>query len=209
MQHEIVVVGEYEVNCVLLWQDPAAAWVVDPGGDAPRIREAVARHRLQVARYLCTHGHVDHLSALNELLASHPAPVWMHPADARWAFSARNCILPDYPAYPAPPADLQTQLTDSALLADGALAARVLFVPGHTPGGICLHFEPEKLLLTGDTLFAGSAGRTDFAGGDPRQMRQSLQRLAALPAETRVIAGHGPGTTIGNEKRRNPYLRGM
>jgi glyoxylase-like metal-dependent hydrolase (beta-lactamase superfamily II) len=209
MQQQLLTVGDFEVNCLVLWQDPLLAWVVDPGADADLIRDCLGRHKLQVARYVCTHGHIDHVAALDDLLATHPAPVWMQAADAKWAFSAVNRLPPAYPVAPHLPAALQTVLADGALLAEGGLEARVICTPGHTPGCICLYFESQKLLLSGDTLFAGSVGRTDLPGSDWRQLKRSLAKLLALPDDTRVIAGHGPATTLAVERRTNPHLQGL
>ena len=206
MQSETLAVGQYEVNCVALWNDPAQAWIVDPGADPNGIRDLLRRHSLQVAQYVCTHGHIDHVSALNDLLSTHPAPVCLHTADAKWAFSAINSLPPFYPIPPRRPASLQTELTDGGILTAGGIEVRTLFTPGHTPGGLCLHLPQEKLVLTGDTLFAGSIGRTDFPGGNMQLLQQSLQKLMSLPDDTRVLPGHGPLTTIGDERRENPYL---
>ena len=209
MQQEILTVGEFEVNCVVLWVDPAQAWIVDPGADADLIRDCLRRHHLQVAQYVCTHGHIDHVCALDDLLATNPAPVWMQADDAKWAFTALNRLPPAYPNAPRRPATLQTGLVDGGSLACGGITARIICTPGHTPGCICLYFEPEGLLLTGDTLFAGSVGRTDLPGGDGRQLRRSLAKLATLAAHTQVIAGHGPASTIGEERLMNPHLQGL
>lgn len=208
MQQATLIVGEFEVNCLVLWQDPAQAWVVDPGADAEAVRDCLRKHGLQVGCYVCTHGHIDHVSALDDLLATHPAPVWMNAADAKWAFSQVNILPPSYPAAPCLPADLRN-LRDNELLSAGGIEARVIATPGHTPGCVCLYLERERLVITGDTLFAGSAGRTDLPGGDWRRLTRSLARLAALPEETKVVAGHGPATSIGEEKRVNPYLQGL
>lgn len=206
MQREIIPVGMFGVNCVILWADPAAAWVVDPGADAPLICQALQQHNLQVALYFCTHGHIDHISALDPMLGAHPAPVWMHTEDAKWAFSSRNRLPPAYPDAPAKPASLQTGMHDGGTLSVGGLDAQTLFTPGHAPGAVCLHFPKERLLVSGDTLFAGSVGRTDLPGGDWRRLNRSLARLVALPDNTDVIPGHGPETTIGREKMDNPHL---
>ena len=207
MQLEIVVVGMFDVNCLVLWQDPAQAWVVDPGADAERIRDCLAAHNLQVERYLCTHGHIDHISALDDLLTTNPAPVWMHAADAAWAFSAINRLPPAYPNPPQRPASLHTTLSDGDMLTAGGLSGRVIATPGHTPGGLCLYLETQNLLLTGDTLFASSVGRTDLPGGNGQVLMHSLTKLLALPDATRLIPGHGADSTMGAERTENPYLQ--
>jgi glyoxylase-like metal-dependent hydrolase (beta-lactamase superfamily II) len=207
MQMATLPVGPFEVNCVILWDDPAQAWIVDPGAEAPVILAALERRGLRPGLVVCTHGHIDHISALNVLLQVHAVPVYIHENDAQWAFGASNCLPPDYAEQARRPATLQMLQNGGAALAAGGIKARAIATPGHTPGGICLDLEGAQLLLTGDTLFAGSVGRTDFPGGDSRQLARSLARLLEWPDATRVIPGHGPETTIGEERRGNPYLR--
>ena len=117
----------------------------------------------------------------------------------------QNAWPPDYPLAPRP-ATLAADLTEGSTLTAGGLSAKIVSTPGHTPGSVCLHFEDAQLMLTGDTLFAGSCGRTDFPGGSMAQMKASLKRLAAFPPETEVIAGHGMPTTIAREVETNPYM---
>jgi glyoxylase-like metal-dependent hydrolase (beta-lactamase superfamily II) len=207
MHSETVVVGEFEANCLILWAEPGAAWVVDPGADHERIRDVLRARGLAVGLYFLTHGHIDHLSALDGLLREWPAPVWLHAAEASWAFSAANRIAP-YLHVPRRPESLRTDLAEGLEIAAGGLTARVLHTPGHSPGSVCLHFDRENRLVTGDTLFAGSVGRTDLPGGRSRALRTSLDRLARLPATCAVLPGHGPHTTIDQEIRTNPFLQG-
>jgi glyoxylase-like metal-dependent hydrolase (beta-lactamase superfamily II) len=208
MQYEILVVGAFEVNCVVLWADPSQAWVVDPGADAAAILDFLDSRKLQVGQIVLTHGHIDHISALDALLARFPAPVCLHAADAQWAFTPFN-RLPPYLHVPARPDKLQTDLGEGSALCSGKLVARIVHTPGHTPGGCCLWFEEDGLLISGDTLFADSVGRTDLPGGDWPEMRASLAKLRGLPDALIVIPGHGPTTTLGAEKRGNPYLTGQ
>lgn len=207
MQYEILPTGAFEANCVLLWKrGQRHAWVVDPGADADAILAALARHNLTVAQVVLTHGHIDHLSALETLLARQPAPVLMHPSDAAWAFTAANSF-PPYVRVPPRPASLAATLPDGLEVTVGGLTGRLLHTPGHSPGCVCLYFADDKLLVSGDTLFAGSVGRTDLPGGSARTLGQSLKRLAELPDDVIVIPGHGPTTTIGAEKRINPFMK--
>ena len=204
MNYEVLPIGPFEANCSILWEDPAQAWVVDPGADGAVILAFLKKRGLKAGVIVLTHGHFDHVSAVNEVLAQFPVPVYLHKEDAVFAFSPLNAMGPYRPT--ARPATLKTDKVDGDTLACGGLTAKLIHTPGHTPGGCCLYFESEKLLVAGDTLFAGSIGRTDFPGGSQSQMEASLQRLKALPDDTRVICGHGPQTTIGIEKRSNPYL---
>jgi len=204
MNAKVLAVGPYEVNCAILWDDPEYAWVVDPGYDAEGILALLDRNDLELGMVVLTHAHFDHISALNKILIGRNVPVYLHRADEPFAFSALNAMAPYPPT--ARPATLILDKEDGATLECGGLKARIITTPGHTPGGWCLYFQEEHLLLAGDTLFAGSVGRTDLPGGDWDTLAASLQKLKALPDATRVICGHGPETTIGIEKKNNPYL---
>ncbi len=204
MHVEVIPVGTFGANCCILWDNPALAWVVDPGADGAQILRRMEKLGVTAGVVVLTHAHFDHISALNEILAEFPVPVYMNAADAVLAFSPSNS-MPPYPATERP-ALLVTDKKDGHMLACGGLTAQIIHTPGHTPGGWCLYFEKDKLLVAGDTLFAGSVGRTDFPGGSMEELEASLQKLKALPDDTRVICGHGPMTTIGVEKRDNPYL---
>ena len=206
MNFEVLPLGPFEANCSILWGDPSQAWVVDPGADSEEILGFLEKKGLGVGVVVLTHGHFDHISAVNEVLAKYPVSAYLHAEDAAFAFSPMNAMPPYLPT--RRPATLATEKRDGDLLACGGLTARLIHTPGHTPGGWCLSFESERLLVAGDTLFAGSVGRTDLPGGDWEVMAASLQRLKALPDDTRVICGHGPMTTIGVEKRSNPYFQG-
>lgn len=205
MKFEIIVVGAFEVNCIVIWQDPKAAWVVDPGAEPEALIDFLNKNALEVGLYFLTHGHIDHLSALTDLLAVRPAPVHLHAADATWAFSALNSF-PPYTTVPKCPNSLVPTPTPAPTLAVGGLSAEIIQTPGHSPGCQCLWFRDHNILLSGDTLFAGSVGRTDLPGGDGKTLQRSLRLLTALPDDTDVIPGHGPTTTLGAEKRGNPYL---
>ena len=206
MKCEVLPVGAYEANCVVVWEEPAQAWVFDPGADGGEILALLKKRGLSVGAVVLTHAHFDHISALNEVLAEYPsAAVYLHGADEAMAFSPMN-RMPPYPGT-ARPAALDLTKVDGDVIACGGLSARVIHTPGHTPGSWCLYFEAGKLLVAGDTLFNGSIGRTDFPGGSMSAMERSLEILKGLPDETGVVCGHGPGSTIGAEKRGNPYLR--
>ena len=206
MNYEVMPVGPYEANCSVLWDDPALAWVVDPGADSAKILGLMAKRGLKAGVVVLTHCHFDHISALGDILAKFPVPVVMHQEDTGFAFSSLNAMPPYRPTHR--PTELVTDKKDGDTLVCGGLAAKIIHTPGHTPGGWCLYFENEKVLVAGDTLFAGSVGRTDLPGGSWDELEASLKKLKVLPDETRVICGHGPQTTIGAEKRSNPYLGG-
>ena len=214
MNRETIEVGAFGANCVVLWEIPSEAVVVDPGAEPGAIEALLARHGLSVAAYWLTHGHIDHISALRELLASRPAPVVIHADDAEWAFSGAN-RFPPYIRVPARPESLvawtppRTNALSGTLAAGNFIEARVLHTPGHSPGSVCYYFEKDRLLLSGDTLFLNSVGRTDLPGGDSAALMQSLARIARLPDDTAVVPGHGPATTIGDERRSNPFFHAL
>lgn len=198
METKTLQVGSFEVNCTIVPRGDSA-WIVDPGFEGDRIASVLDSLGLKPAAILLTHGHFDHIGAIPELQKKYPdLPVWMHPADMPALTHPLNRMDPFYPAIPMP-----RDIRDCRTLE----GVTVIETPGHTPGGVCYHFPEDGLLLAGDTLFAGSVGRTDFPGGSLPVLRQSLEKLAALPDATRVIPGHGPFTTIGDEKRGNPFLQ--
>jgi len=201
-----ITVGSFQANCLIVWGGGSEAIVVDPGADAGAIRAVIDQNGLSVAAYMLTHGHMDHVSAIAELHAALPAPVGISKFDLPWAFEESNQMPPFYPP-PGRPATIERELADGQEWNDAGLAYRVIATPGHTPGSVCFHFPAENVLLTGDTLFAGSVGRTDLPGGDSRAMNESLGRLAALPEETTVYCGHGPKTTVAHERANNFFLQ--
>ena len=197
MERTTIQVGTFEVNCSVLAEE-GLAWIVDPGNEGGRILDLLAKKGLEPAAVLLTHAHFDHIGAIPAIQQAYPAlPVYVHPGDVAVLKSPLNQLPPDYP-----PIELPKNIRDAGEFAE----ARVIETPGHTPGGVCYFFEKEKLLLSGDTLFAGSIGRTDLPGGDMARLMDSLGRLTALPDDTLVIPGHGPHTTIAAEKRSNPFL---
>ncbi len=199
-------VGTFQVNCYLAVSATQQALVIDPGDDAGIIAVTLRQNKLTVAAYLITHGHMDHVSGLAEMTRSFPAPVAIHPLDEAWAFSHLNQALPYYDS-PERPKKIERLLTDGQIFDDAGLHYEVLVTPGHSPGGVCFYFPSEKVIFTGDTLFMGTVGRTDLDGSDEKVMAKSLARLAKLPDDTVVYPGHGPQTTIGQEKRTNPFMQ--
>lgn len=201
MNIEFLTVGPFAANCAIVWKHPQQALVIDPGSDAADIETALLKYGLTVTAYLLTHGHADHISALAKLHAERPAPIHIHPADLEWCFSSRN-TLPPYYAVPQKP---EATFSNDWNVED--FNFQTLETPGHTPGGVSFYFEEAKAAFTGDTLFKGSCGRTDLPGGNGRVLAQSLKKLAALPDDVTVYAGHGEPTTIGQEKKTNFFMQ--
>jgi len=205
MERHTIQVGGFEVNCSVLSEN-GKAWIVDPGQESARIVELLEHLALKPVAILLTHAHFDHIGAIPELQATFPdLPVYVHPDDMKVITHPMNQLPPEYP-----PIGKVGNLRDARELAtNGELSVEVLETPGHTPGGVCYFFSlaSTPLLLSGDTLFAGSVGRTDLPGGDMATLMKSLAKLTTLPEGTVVVPGHGPETTIGAEKRGNPFLR--
>lgn len=203
-------VGSMAVCCYVLGcEQTRKGAVIDPGGDAERILALCENEGLSIESIICTHAHPDHVCANAQVKAATGAEIVMHAAEAE--FFARGDIKQYFSILGlafSPEPDRTVQ--DGDVIAVGNLQLRVIHTPGHTPGGICLYAEPH--LFSGDTLFVGGVGRTDFPGGDTAQLMQSLQeKVLTLPAETVVWPGHGYGgasSTVGEEFRSNPYLRG-
>lgn len=201
-------VGPLQCNCTVLGDEASGeAMVVDPGDNIPQILALLAKHKLTLKQIVVTHGHIDHVGGAVRLKRATGAPILLNENDlpllkmmdmqAAWLGVAAPEV--------APP-DVSAE--EGMAVGIAGHTATVLHTPGHTQGSICLHFAPENLLLAGDTLFAGSIGRTDLPGGDGRQILRSLHdRLLTLPEATMVICGHGPATTIGEERETNPFLQ--
>jgi glyoxylase-like metal-dependent hydrolase (beta-lactamase superfamily II) len=199
-------VGPLQANCYIVGCEQShQAAVIDPGGDADRILMALAKEKLTLSVIINTHGHFDHVGANKPLKDATGADLMIHPLDApmlehlagsaaAWGLRAENSPEPD------------RLLEEGDVVECGTIRFNVLHTPGHTPGGISLH--ADNALFVGDTLFAGSIGRTDFPGGDYDTLIRNIQtKLFALPDDTRVYTGHMEPTTIGREKKYNPFCR--
>lgn len=204
---EVFAVGALQVNCVVLGcPESRKAVVIDPGADLELIEAAVRKHDLTVELILNTHGHFDHIGANAGLKESTGAPLLIHKDDVKLLQMAKiQATTYGLPAEDSPLPD--TELQGGEILTFGAQTLEVFHTPGHSPGCVC--FYREGLLISGDTLFAGSVGRTDLPGGDHQQLLDSIQdKLAGLPPQTKVLPGHGPLTTIEHELKNNPYMAG-
>ena len=200
-------VGVLQCNCTILADEATReAVVVNPGAELAKILWVLAHHGLTVRRIVVTHAHIDHIAGAGELRAITGAPVLYNQADLPLvALMGEQAEWIGVPEPEVRPPDRSP--ADAEHIVVAGVDATVLFTPGHTPGSLCLHLPDEKLLLSGDTLFQGSVGRTDLPGGHHGQILGSIrERLLPLPDDTLVVPGHGTVTTIGEERRSNPFL---
>ncbi len=204
--HEWFPVGPLQCNCSIVGDRLSRrAIVVDPGGDAERILDCLSRHQLQLMAIIHTHAHLDHILAAGVIKEATGASLHLHPDDRYlWDMLEQQAQAFGLSCEPLPPPDHEMH-DDESLPCCGGVA---MHTPGHTPGSLSFWFAEHKLLLSGDTLFQRSVGRTDFPGGDARQLEKSIKsRIYTLDESTKVITGHGPETSVGEEMRHNPFVR--
>jgi len=209
MIFEVLPVGPLAANCFVIGcGDTREGIVVDPGAETEKVLAVVKRHGLDIRLVINTHGHFDHVGGNGEVLAATGAFLLIHENDVRFlSRAADSAAMYGLRGTDSPPPD--RYLEDGMELAFGGCSLRVFHTPGHTPGGCCLYFSEQGIVITGDTLFADSVGRTDLPGGSHETLIRSIrEKLLVLPEATAVYPGHGPATTIGREKRHNPYLGG-
>jgi len=208
MIHEILPVGPLQCNCSIIGDETThEAMVIDPGDDIAEILALIGKHNLQVKQIVITHAHIDHVGGAMKLRAATGAPILLNQND-----SALLKMLDIQAAWlgmsPPGKVEIDHSISDTDKVQAGPFLAQVMHTPGHTEGSICLYFPAEKKLIAGDTLFAGSIGRTDLPGGSFDKIIRSLrEKVLALPDDTVVVPGHGPLTSIGEERESNPFLQ--
>ena len=201
---EIVSVGPLQANAYIIGDDKTRqAMVIDPGDEGDRILEVAKSNNLKINEIICTHAHFDHVGAAGDIKKETGARITMHREDletyslakdqaAFWGFKVDDLPQPD------------GFVDEGDEIKVGGLSFKVMHTPGHSKGGICLY--GEGIVITGDTIFKGSIGRTDFPGGSIEELKSSFRRIIGLPDNTRVLSGHGPETTIGYEKKTNFFM---
>jgi glyoxylase-like metal-dependent hydrolase (beta-lactamase superfamily II) len=208
MIHEILPVGPLQCNCSIIGDETSReAMVIDPGDDIADILALIQKHNLNVKQIVITHAHIDHVGGAMKLRAATGAPILLNQND-----SALLKMLDMQAAWIGMPSpghvDIDHSIGELDKVQAGPLVAQVMHTPGHTEGSVCLYFPAQQKLIAGDTLFAGSIGRTDLPGGSFEKIISSLhEKVLALPDETIVVPGHGPLTTIGEERENNPFLQ--
>jgi len=199
-----LVVGPLEENTYIIGDETTKqAIVIDPGDEPDRIMDVIKENGLEVNAIICTHAHFDHIGAAGDIKDKTGAKILIHQDDletyglardqaAFWGYAVDDLPRPD------------SFLEEGDAIKAGNLSFTVMHTPGHSRGGICLY--GEGIVITGDTIFQGSVGRTDFPGGSIEKLRESFKRLLELPENTQVLSGHGPETTIGREKTSNFFV---
>ena len=208
MIHEIFPVGPLQCNCSVIG-DPATheAMVIDPGDDIEKVIAALDKHNLTVKQIVITHAHIDHVGGAMKLKKLTGAPILLNDNDQ--GLLKMLDVQAAWVGMKSPgPVGIDSSLNSGDKIRVGDISANVIHTPGHTEGSVCLYFPVQEKLIAGDTLFAGSIGRTDLPGGSFNTIMRSLHRdVLALPDETLVVPGHGELTTIGEERATNPFLQ--
>ena len=208
MIHEILPVGPLQCNCSIIGDETThEAMVIDPGDDIQDILALIAKHNLRVKQIVITHAHIDHVGGAMKLRAATGAPILLNQND--YALLKMLDVQAAWVGMASPgKVEIDQSVAQADTVKTGALVAQVIHTPGHTEGSVCLYFPAQRKLIAGDTLFAGSIGRTDLPGGSFKRIIDSLhEKILALPDDTVVVPGHGPLTTIGDERESNPFLK--
>lgn len=209
LQCEIIAVTPFRQNCTLIWDDETReAVLTDVGGDVPFLLQEIEKHNLNLTQIWLTHGHLDHVGGVVELRSHLDVPVWGPHSEDLFLLEELPRITAEY-GFPVSPSFTPTRwLQEGDTLKVGKYVFDVLHAPGHTPGHVVFYCKDAELLIAGDVLFYESIGRTDFPRGNHADLiRNIISKLLVLPETTQVISGHGRTTTIGHEKRHNPFLR--
>jgi len=207
MIHEILPVGPLQCNCSIIGDEQShEAIVIDPGDNIEQVLALITKHHLQIKQIVITHAHIDHVGGAMKIRAATRAPILLNQND--YALLKMLDVQAAWLGMANPgKVEIDQSIETGDLVRAGSIEGQVLHTPGHTEGSICLYFPGEKTLIAGDTLFAGSIGRTDLPGGSYEKIMHSLHdRVLALPDETAVVPGHGEMTTIGEERESNPFL---
>ncbi|ADD68216.1 beta-lactamase domain protein [Denitrovibrio acetiphilus DSM 12809] len=205
MKLESIIVGPLAVNCYIISKDGKAV-IVDPGGNTESIVKYLKQGKLTPVAIVNTHGHFDHIGSVSQLKEAYDIPFMLHKDDEfLCSHGAESSAMFGFDKIENPA--ITDYLTDGQQLSLGGIEIGVIHTPGHSPGGVCLYVRELKSVMTGDTLFLESVGRSDFPYASTEQLMHSIrEKVFSLPDETKVFPGHGPSSSIGHEKKFNPFL---
>ncbi len=206
MQIHRLALGEMGANCYIVETAPGQCIAVDIGGDSARFLDFIRARSLRLNKILLTHGHFDHIGGVEEVRLAVGAEVFIHADDARMLDSEIYSLHAGMSGRKFVPVTSYTAISDNSHITDGILTFRAIHTPGHSMGSVC--YICEDVIFSGDTLFRLSVGRTDFPGSSPYDMESSLRALYMLDGDFRVLPGHGESTTLGMERKMNPYMKG-
>ena len=212
MKIDHLILGAYETNCYILRKSEKArdCVVIDTGLESDKLIDFLGEHKLSPLAVVLTHGHVDHIAGVAVLLKNYPdVKVYMHKIDAEMLKETANNVSARIGRQPSTLDIVETDflIEKASIIKVAGINLQVLHTPGHTPGGICLYSKNEGIVFTNDTLFADGVGRTDLGGNIEQLIKSIKEKLFTLPDETAVYPGHGPVTTIAQEKKSNPHLQ--
>jgi glyoxylase-like metal-dependent hydrolase (beta-lactamase superfamily II) len=204
IEYKKISVGALETNCYIIFNKEKSAIIVDPGGEGEKISLFIEEKKLKPLMIINTHGHADHCGANKFLKEKYSIPILIHEDDTQILNSLENkFIFPLVKGEPSPEPD--SFLKDGDLIGLGEITLKIIHTPGHTPGSISILIN--GVLISGDLIFSGSVGRTDLPGGSWSKLLESIKnKILTLPEETIILPGHGPSTTVGEEKRNNPFI---
>lgn len=210
MKWKQIPLGSLQTNCYILYKEDLSCLIVDPGEEGDKLINIIQNNNLKPVAIVITHAHFDHIGAVDAIRDKYKIPVYIHENEKDW-LSTPTLNLSNFMGLGGVKiGDADVIVTKEQELTIDSFRFQLLETPGHSPGSISLFFKEDGIVLTGDALFYGSIGRTDFPGGDHGQLLQSIhEKLLVLPEETIVLSGHGPATTIGNEMDSNPFLHGF
>lgn len=206
---ESITVGPFQENCYIIGDESGEGALIDPGDEATRIALAVEQTSLEIGSIVLTHSHIDHVGAVAQLAEEYSCPVLLH-AEAEEMLQAvpQQAVMMGVKFGKVPQIDRYVATGET--LEVGGVRLRSLYTPGHAPGHLAFHVESEGLVISGDAVFAGSVGRVDLPGGSMEVLMKSIRdEILTLPDETRLYPGHGPATTVGEERLNNPFLNGQ
>lgn len=202
-----LIVGQMQTNCYLVHDQSPDTLIVDPGDDADYIERIISDNKLKPSKIVATHGHFDHIMAVTELQLAYSIPFKIHKSDEFLVKNMQSSAQHFLGIVTDPPPIIDEYLNPVSGIVVGKHKIQIIETPGHTPGSICLYSKKEKILFTGDLLFAdGGVGRTDFSYSSPEDLHNSLQKIFKLPGETQILPGHGPASQLDLEKKYGHFL---